>query len=380
MILFKNDNNYLPLTTLNNNANLKYAIIGPCANNDICYTGDYNGQPRAIMSPYESFMNLVTKQSNILFNNICSSPACTDFNANETQTAINIVKQADIIFYIGGISTQQEEETKDRSYIELPPDQSQLFKVIVENNVNKAPIVSILTYGAPVIDHYLFNNSVAVLGAGYAGEFIGDGVTSLLNGTYSPSARTTVTWYNSTNDLNNITSYDLMESPGRTYRYFNNTPTWPFGYGLSYVNFTYDNLQLSKTTISPCDSLTVNVELTNNGPFGKYGGSTADEIVMVYLEIGNRTYPTDNLRLVNFTRIEGMKQGAKQVVSIDIEPYWMSVVQPYYFNQVIVSGQYTVMVGGYLTFDTDNNGKRTYPTLLKQTFMINGDETNIKKC
>ena len=158
-----------------------------------------------------------------------------------------------------------------------------------------------------------------------------------------------------------------------------------FSYGLSYTKFLYSNLTLNGNNknnsliIKPCQTVTVKVQLTNNGPFGKYSTTnTADEIVMVYLQIANKTYPTDNLRLVNFTRVENVKNGETQLISIDISPYWMSVVEPFIFDQVIISGEYNVFVGGYLTFDKDSNSDRNYNTLIKQTFHINEQQTNVQ--
>eukprot|EP01084_Bolivina_argentea_P034823 64499_1 len=370
MILFKNNNNYLPLDI--GSIKIKtIAVIGPCANNSICYSGDYAAVPLYSISPLMALQSNYGNNININYVAGCNDPTCV--NHSDWNNVINAVKKSDIVLYVGGISYKQEAEGKDREFIEMPPLQSQLFQTVYNASVSNGniPIVSVLCYGAPVIDKFLFENSISVLGAGYGGEMIGEAVIGLINGTYIPSGRSTVTWYDSTLQLPNMLDYNMMSKPGRTYKYLNEKPLFPFGFGLSYTQFVYSNLSINNNQIKPCDIVKVNVDLRNNGNY------IADESVLVYLSVFNKTYPVDNLRLVNFTRIEGIKMNDKISVALEIKPRWMTVIQSYYFNELIIPGQYQVMIGNNLQY---NSNVKTFETALKANFTIVGQATDIKQC
>eukprot|EP01084_Bolivina_argentea_P274618 468127_1 len=374
MVLLKNENNYLPInfTDKINNKIKKYAfiIIGPCANNTDCYSGDYQGNPIEYISPIKSLSQQIGEGNYIYF------PGCTDASCDKQinwNGITNAVAQSDNIIFIGGDSIKQGAEGHDRSQIELPDNQSKLFKQVYNAIIdhNSQHLMTVLTYGAPVIDQFMFNNSISILGAGYAGEQTGPAITALLNGSIVPSGKLTTTWFHNTSELASIDNYNMSYGLGRTYRYYNGVPIWSFGYGLSYTVFNYSNLKLSKTNIKPCDDIIVSFNVRNNGNI-----YIADESSQVYLRIMNRTYVTDNIRLVNFTRNENIKPKQNVNIELIISYQWMGVIQPYNYDKIIIPGQYQVMVGGILELDE----KRTYPGLLKQTFTISGPPTSIKSC
>ena len=130
------------------------AVIGPCADNDVCYPGDYNAVPLSYVSPLDALRTNYGSDINIIYEPGCYDPACT--NMTNWASVTSTVQNSDIVIYVGGISYQQETEGRDRDYIELPQVQSQLFQTVYDATSNgKIPIVSILCYGAPVIDHFL---------------------------------------------------------------------------------------------------------------------------------------------------------------------------------------------------------------------------------
>ena len=372
MILFKNEEHFLPLQ-LDKMKNAKVAVIGPCANNSVCYTGDYAAIPLEYLSPLDALQNNYADTLSIEYVAGCDDPSCSGLH--DWQRVKEVVAESDIVLYVGGISYEEEREGHDRDGIELPDKQSKLFKEVYDASLNGSgpaiPIVSVLCYGAPVIDHFLVNNSVAIIGAGYGGERIGDAVVALVNGSYTPSGRTTVTWYSSTDQLPNMTNYDMMEAPGRTYKYFEDRPLYPFGFGLSYTEFEYLGLRLYAKEYKPCESVQVGVNLENVGNY------TSDTSVLIFLKVMNSTYPVDNLRLVNFTRIEDLKVGEATSVNLEILPRWMTVVEPMIFDELILPGTYQVMVGNNLMYDAE---EKTFEATLKENFTISGDPTNINDC
>ena len=124
---------------------------------------------------------------------------------------------------------------------------------------------------------------------------------------------------------------------GRTYRYFEGGPLWPFGYGLSYTTFSYSALSLPNSTISAGDPLDASVTVTNSG---KLAG---DEVVQLYLKFPDVAgAPIRALR--GFQRVH-LEPGASQKVAFHLNPRDLSMVTD--LGDIIVAeGKYTVSVGG----------------------------------
>ena len=114
----------------------------------------------------------------------------------------------------------------------------------------------------------------AIVEAWYGGQAAGSALADVLFGDYNPGGRLPVTFYKSVADLPPFDDYHME---GRTYRFFTGTPLYPFGYGLSYTTFAYQNLRTSADTLAAGDTLTVGVDVTNTG---KRAG---DEVVQLYV-------------------------------------------------------------------------------------------------
>eukprot|EP00490_Sorites_sp_Unknown_P005261 CAMPEP_0114675168 /NCGR_PEP_ID=MMETSP0191-20121206/47504_1 /TAXON_ID=126664 /ORGANISM="Sorites sp." /LENGTH=261 /DNA_ID=CAMNT_0001943973 /DNA_START=649 /DNA_END=1431 /DNA_ORIENTATION=+ len=194
MVLLKNDKDVLPLNMsdiiLNKKKQYAFSLIGPCVNNTECYSGDYTGNPLVYRSPLMALYDTYGS-NNFIYVPGCDDTACSNL---DTSGIGNAVSNSDYVIYIGGLSTQQESEGKDRDGIELPLNQSKLFQTVQSSLSNGQNIVTILCYGTPVIDTFMFDTSDAILGSGYGGEMHGDAVVSLINGTNVPSGKTTITW------------------------------------------------------------------------------------------------------------------------------------------------------------------------------------------
>ena len=124
---------------------------------------------------------------------------------------------------------------------------------------------------------------------------------------------------------------------GRTYRYFEGEPLWPFGFGLSYTTFSYSDLSLPTVTINAGDPLDASVNVTNTG---KVAG---DEVVQLYLKFPD--VPGAPIRaLRGFQRVH-LEPGASQKVEFHLNPRDLSMVTD--LGDIIVAeGRYTVSVGG----------------------------------
>lgn len=114
----------------------------------------------------------------------------------------------------------------------------------------------------------------AILEAWYPGQAAGTAIADVLFGDYNPGGRLPVTFYRGTQDLPPFEDYRMA---GRTYRFFEGSPLYPFGHGLSYTRFRYERLRASAPTVRPDGSVTVSVDVTNTG------ARTGDEVVQLYV-------------------------------------------------------------------------------------------------
>lgn len=174
----------------------------------------------------------------------------------------------------------------------------------------------------------------AILDAFYPGEEGGSAVAETLSGKNNPAGRLPVTFYTGVDQLPAFEDYSMK---GRTYRYFEGKPLYPFGYGLSYTTFSYSDLKVPTKPIKAGDPLTVDVTVTNTG---KLAG---DEVVQLYLTFPDvKGAPLRALR--GFQRVH-LEPGKSQGVHIDLKPRDLSMVseagQP-----MIADGQYKISIGG----------------------------------
>jgi len=152
----------------------------------------------------------------------------------------------------------------------------------------------------------------------------------------NPAGRLPNTWPMFLNQYPPMVEYSMQN---RTYRYFNEEPMYPFGYGLSYSRFRYLALSISPTTVNPGNTITIEVSVLNEGPlFG-------EEVVQVYVKWNNQVLPTPRLQLVGVERYEitvGQVQTAVFQVQLDQLAVWNDDPA----GLVVLPGLYTVYAGG----------------------------------
>jgi beta-glucosidase len=229
------------------------------------------------------------------------------------------IKDADVILFAGGISPQLEgEEMKvdypgfnggDRTSILLPTVQT---KYLQELHSTGKPVVFIMMTGSAIAIPWEDQHLPAIINAWYGGQHAGTAIADVLFGDYNPAGRLPVTFYASDKDLPDFNSYDMK---GRTYRYFNGKPLYPFGYGLSYSNFSYDGFSLPATHAKG-KPLTVTLRVSNNG---KMDGEE------VYLSHTGKTETAPIRALKGFQRIN-LKSGESRSVAFTLTPDMLSVV------------------------------------------------------
>jgi beta-glucosidase len=260
---------------------------------------------------------------------------------NLEEEAIKIAKEADVVIMCMGLSPLLEgEEMKvevagfsggDRLDVKLPVAQTNLMKKI---KALGKPMVLVMLNGSAIGINWENDNIPAILEAWYPGQAGGTAIADVLFGDYNPSGRLPLTFYK---DIADIPAFDDYSMKGKTYRYFQGTPLYDFGFGLSYTSFKYSNLNIPE--INPTDKeVLIAVDVTNTG---KMAG---DEVVQVYFTNTKGDELKTIRSLVGFERIN-LKVGETKKVTFKIKPKQLAQLNTY--NKLeIAQGDIIFSVGG----------------------------------
>eukprot|EP00930_Biecheleria_cincta_P027638 TRINITY_DN19382_c0_g1_i1.p1 TRINITY_DN19382_c0_g1~~TRINITY_DN19382_c0_g1_i1.p1 ORF type:complete len:494 (+),score=46.31 TRINITY_DN19382_c0_g1_i1:133-1482(+) len=218
IVLVKNDNSALPLKTASG-AYRNIAVIGPFADCGDCYLHSYNGKPSYIVSPLAAIQEVaVSLGVGVLFS-----------NGSHIAGAAAIAARADVTILVLGLGNQAEHECLDRVSLNFSSSQEELLRMIRKQTMpTRSSIVLVSVSAGPVFfDETLVD---AALIAGYGGMEAGHGLVDVLFGYVSPSARLPVTYY-AADYLLKVPpeqNYSMTLGAGRTYRYLNESSSYPF--------------------------------------------------------------------------------------------------------------------------------------------------------
>lgn len=336
IVLLKNNNNTLPLRK----SLKKIAVIGPNANDEEILLGNYNGTPKHIVTPFAGIKNAFS-QSEVNYAKGCNVIDTPGYNSkSDFEEAIKLAKNAEVIVFVGGISPRLEgEDLKikvpgffggDKTNLALPAVQTRLLKAL--KKLGK-PIVLVLLNGSALAINWEQENIPAIVETWYGGEQAGNALAEVLTGKYNPAGRLPITFYKSIDD---IPAFDNYSMEGKTYRYVKKPVLYPFGYGLSYTNFSYSALKLSSNQLSAKAPLTISFTLKNTGNFD------GEEVVQLYVTQEGPNMPLKELK--GFKRIY-LKKGTQQNVS-----FKLSANDIQHYNQQLddlstLPGKIKLMVG-----------------------------------
>lgn len=248
--------------------------------------------------------------------------------------------KSDVIVAVVGLSSDLEGEEMpvhvdgfsggDKTSLDIPADQRALLE---QAKATGKPLVVVVMNGSPVALQWAKDNADAIVEAWYSGQAGGLAVANVLSGKTDPAGRLPLTFYGSVADLPPFDDYSMK---GRTYRYFQGKPVYPFGYGLSYTTFTYAPLVIAPVNGAVENGLRVTTEISNTG------SRDGDEVAELYI-----TPPqfdgAPRLALRGFQRVS-LKAGEHRNVTIELSPRDLSFVTADGVRQ-IVPGHYTIGVG-----------------------------------
>ena len=339
------------------------AVIGPMAASHEVLTGNYAGTPSRPVTLLRGMQDKVSALTRVYYAQGCELKASS---AHLRAEALAAAERADVIVLCLGLSPLIEGEegeqpghpSGDRQAIELPTAQQELLEAVTA--VGK-PVVLVLTGGSPIAAPWAHDNVAAVMLAWYPGGEGGTALADVLFGDRNPAGRLPVTFYKSTVDLPPFEDYRM---DGRTYRYFEGEPLYPFGFGLSYTRFEYSGLHLSGRNLKLGAALTATARVTNHGE------RAGDEVVQAYLaDEGAQAQGGPIRRLVGFARVE-LKPGQSQQVTFTIDEKLMSHIDDA-GRRVLAPGQFELSIGG------SQPDARSYAlgaaACVRESFCVEGD-------
>ena len=261
------------------------------------------------------------------------------------QEALNIASQADVIIAALGESAEMTGESSSRSSIEIPQTQKELLAALLKTG---KPVVLVLFTGRPLAIKWEDANVPAILNVWFGGSEAGYAISDVLFGDVNPSGKLTTTWpqnvgqvplyYNHKNTGRPLPEGKWFQKFRSNYLDVSNDPLYPFGYGLSYTNFTYGDLKLSSTSLKGNQTLTASVTVTNSGSLdGK-------EVVQLYVRdvVGSMTRPVKELK--GFQKIS-LNAGETKTVTFNITTNDLK-----FYNSNLKydweAGDFVIMVGG----------------------------------
>jgi beta-glucosidase len=258
-----------------------------------------------------------------------------------TEKAVIAAKEADAVILVLGLSQRLEGEEMpikidgfsggDRTNLNLPAVQEKLLDAVVASG---KPVIVVLTNGGALSVNNAQEKASAILLAGYGGQQGGNAVADVLFGDYNPAGRLPVTYYES---IDQIPAFENYNMAGKTYRFFEKEPLYPFGYGLSYTTFKYSDLSVPEKIVAG-EKVTVKVKVTNTG---KVSG---DEVVELYLTQEKASTPRPIRQLEGFTRVS-LNPGESKIVELKLDPRQFSIINNK-SKRVIEPGYFDISVGG----------------------------------
>lgn len=341
LVLLKNQNNVLPLRK-----EQKVAFVGPLVNDEWniigswAASGDRNG---FAVSVQEGVNKIVTDKAKVTFD---KGVEIVDARRDMMKAALDNAAKADVIVAVMGEFENMSGEAASRTNIDLPGIQKEF---LAELKKLGKPLVLVLMNGRPLTLGWEAENMDAILEAWWPGTMGGDAIAQTLYGLNVPSGKLPMSF---PRNVGQLPIYYNHKNTGRPYlgtfdpeqkyksRYtdVDNSPLYPFGFGLSYTTFEYSNLKLSSATLTGNGTIKVSVEVANKGNFD------GEEVVQLYVQdvVGTVTRPVKELK--GFKKIF-LKKGEKKSIEFTISP---DDLRFYNIDMQFVAepGDFNVYIGG----------------------------------
>lgn len=350
VVLLKNADELLPLDI---NSTKKIAVCGPNANEEGYALTHYGPLAVEVTTVLEGIQEKTKGKAEVLYTKGCDlvdahwpeseiiDYPLTDDEQAEIDKAVENARQADVAIVVLGGGQRTCGENKSRTSLDLPGRQLQLLQAI---QATGKPVVLILINGRPLSINWADKFVPAILEAWYPGSKGGTALADILFGDYNPGGKLTVTFPKTVGQIpfnfpcKPSSQIDGGKNPGPTGNMSRiNGALYPFGYGLSYTTFEYSDLDITPRVITPNESATVHLKVTNTG---KRAG---DEVVQLYIRDVLSSITTYEKNLAGFQRIH-LEPGEAQELSFTIDRKHLELLDTD-MKWVVEPGDFVLMAG-----------------------------------
>jgi beta-glucosidase len=340
IVLLKNAGGLLPLSKDIE----RIAVIGPNADDPLVLRANYSGLPSQTVTPLAAIRDAVSPKTKVWTTDGCKLQGMkTDGlgRAGNLSEAVSMAERADVVILVLGLSAEIEGEQGDAGNSEASGDKADLRLTGLQNVLLQTivavgkPTVLVLVSGSPLDLGWADANVGAIVQAFYPGQEGGRAIADVLFGDTSPAGRLPVTFPRSVADLPPIADYRMR---GRTYRYLEREPLYPFGFGLSYTRFRYSDLEVTPARGNAGEPVDVAVTVTNMGQ------RRGDEVVQLYVKDLESSCRVPNHDLRGFKRV-ALGAGESRRVRFRLSARDLSLIDER-GRRMLEPGKFRLFVGG----------------------------------
>ncbi|MEZ0471865.1 glycoside hydrolase family 3 N-terminal domain-containing protein [Luteimonas salinilitoris] len=336
-VLLKNDGDTLPLSKRLRTV----AVIGPLADDRRQMLGNWAaaGRPEDAVTPLDGIRAALGPDVRVLH---AQGAEIDGDDVSGLDEAVRIARQADAVILMLGEDQEMSAEANNRTTLDLPDVQEELAQAV---QATGKPVVAVLFGGRPLSVNWLHDNVPSILMAWFPGVEAGNALADVLFGDHAPSGKLPVTFPRNVgqvpihyNHKNTGRPPDAEDKYTSKYLDVHWTPLYPFGHGLTYTRFRYDDLRVKTPRIGRGEAVDVEVTVTNAG------GRAGDEVVQLYLrdDVASFTRPVKELR--GFQRVT-LQPGESRTLRFRLEPEAMALLDAD-LRPVVEPGTFTVFAGG----------------------------------
>ncbi|MDF2985158.1 MAG: beta-glucosidase [Eubacterium sp.] len=331
IVLLKNQENLLPLDADSLNS---IAVIGNKA--DKVFLDWYSGDLPYSVTPLEGIKNRLGGRTTVTF-----------VSDNTNNQAVSAAEKSDVAIVILGNDpvsgnldwavTQMDSEGReaaDRKTITLETGDEELLQQVLKANRNT---ILVLVSNFPYAINKAQDTVTAILHMTQNSQEMGNALADVIFGDYNPAGRLVQTWPKSLEQVPDLMDYNIRN--GRTYMYFQGEPLYPFGFGLSYTNFEYSNLNLSPVKIKEDDTITVTFDVRNSG------NRDGEEVAQLYVEHIDSLVERPGKELKGFKRVM-VKAGEKVTVRLNLSARDTACWNVDKKSWIVEPGDIRIKVGG----------------------------------
>lgn len=340
LVLLKNKDHLLPL---NKEKIHTIGVIGPNADNRRALVGNYEGTASRYVTVLEGIQDYVGEKIRVLYSEGChlyQDRTSGLAEANDRAAEVRGVCEAsDVVIAVMGLDASLEGEegdtgneygSGDKPNLNLPGLQHDILKLAKESG---KPVILVLLAGSAMAVTWEEEHLDAIVQGWYPGAQGGTAIARLLFGEANPEGKLPVTFYRTTEELPDFEDYSMK---GRTYRYMKQKALYPFGYGLSYTEYDYRNVELVSGGIESEKGVVLQAEVQNTGKM--------DGIETVQVYVGLEKDGAPNPQLKKIVKLPVKSGETKKIeVSLQKEAFMLYDEEG---KQVLYPGTYHIYLGG----------------------------------